>query len=165
MFYEFAESYAHELLADATEELWTPVTLCAAENAVWTEVAGLFREDMDDDFTQTPPSYNIAGLFRASYYLASGESSQLYNFTNPVHSAAERRRSDCISIRGAEADIKDVGRKINGVRVDALIQLLHPRGRLAESYLLKSNRYPRTGCWLAGPGGRFLAGSTNLNLA
>jgi hypothetical protein len=91
--------YVHELLADATEELWTPVTLCAAENAVSTEVTGLFQEDMDDDFTQTPPSYNIAGLFRASYYLASGESSQLYNFTNPVHSAAERRRSDCISIR------------------------------------------------------------------
>ncbi len=52
-----------------------------------------------------------------------------------------------------EADIKAAGRKINGVRVDALVQLLHSRGRLTES-----------GCWLAGPEG-FLAGSTNLNPA
>ena len=50
---------------------------------------------MDDDTTQPPPSYNVAGLFRA-YYLASGESSPLYGFTNPAHSAAERR-SDRIS--------------------------------------------------------------------
>jgi hypothetical protein len=39
------------------------------------EVAGLFRDDMDVDSTQPPPSYNVAGgLFRANY-LASGESS------------------------------------------------------------------------------------------
>jgi hypothetical protein len=112
--------------------------------------------------TQSPPSYNVAGLFRA-YYLASGESSPLYGFTNPAYSAAERR-SDRISIRGAEADIKAAGRNINGVRVDALVQLLHSCGRLTESCLLKSNRFPFSGCWLAGPGG-FLAGSTNLNPA
>jgi hypothetical protein len=119
VFYEFAESYAAELLAGATKDLWAPIFPGAAENAVWTEVADLFRDDMDDDTTQSPPSYNVAGLFRA-YYLASGESSPLHGFTNPAHSAAERR-SDLISIRGAEADIKAVGRKINGVRVDALV--------------------------------------------
>ena len=42
VFYEFAESYAPELLAGATENLWAPITLGAAENAVWTAVAGLF---------------------------------------------------------------------------------------------------------------------------
>jgi hypothetical protein len=78
--------------------------------------SGFFRDDMDDETTQPPPSYNVAGLFRA-YYLASGESSPLYGFTNPAHSAAERR-SDRISIRGAEADIKAAGRIISGVRVD-----------------------------------------------
>ncbi len=140
VFCEFAESYLPELLASAMEDLWAPITHGAAENAVWTEVAGLFRDDMDDDTTQSPPSYNVAGLFRA-YYLASGESSPLYSFTNPAHSAAGRR-SDRISIRGAEADIKAAGRKINDVRVDALVQLLHSRGRLTESCLLKSNRFP-----------------------
>jgi hypothetical protein len=139
-----------------------PITLGAAENKVWTEVAGLFRDDMDDETTQPPPCYNVAGMFRA-YYLASGESSPLYGFTNPANSEAERR-SDRISIWGAEADIKAAGRKINGVRVDALVQLLHSRGRLTESCLLKSNRFLHSGCWLAGPGG-FLAGSTNLNPA
>ena len=63
--YEFVESYATELLAGTTEELRTPITLGAAKNAVGTEVAGLFWEDMDDDFRQPPPSYNVAGLFRA----------------------------------------------------------------------------------------------------
>jgi hypothetical protein len=117
---------------------------------------------MDDYTTQSPFSFNVAGLFRA-YHLASGESSPLYGFTNPAHSAAEQR-SDRISIRGVEADIKADGRKINGVRVNALVQLLHSRGRLTESCLLKSNRFPSSGCWLVGPGG-FLAGSTNLNPA
>ena len=64
-------------------------------------------------------------------------------------------------IRGAEADIKAAGRNIYGARIDALVQLLHSRGRLTESFLLKSNRFPRSEC---GPGG-FLAGSTNLNPA
>ena len=32
--------------------------------------SGFFRDDMDDETTQPPPSYNVAGLFRA-YYLAS----------------------------------------------------------------------------------------------
>ena len=41
-----------------------PITLGAAENAVWTEVAGLFWEDMNDDSTQPLPySYNVAGMF------------------------------------------------------------------------------------------------------
>ena len=51
VFYEFAESYAPELLAGATEDLWAPITLGAAENAVWTEVAGLFRD--------APPKCNL----------------------------------------------------------------------------------------------------------
>ena len=97
---------------------------------------------MDDETTQPPLSYNVAGLFRA-YYLASGESSPLYGFTNPAHSAAEQR-SDRISTRGAEADIKAAGRKINGVRVDALVQLLYSRGCVTESCLLKRNRFPRS---------------------
>jgi hypothetical protein len=108
---------------------------------------------MDDNTTQSPPSYHVAGLFRAYYLASSGESSPLYGFTNPAHSAAERR-SDRIS------------RKIHGLRVDALVQLLHFRGRLTESCLLmkRNNQFPRSGCWLAGSGG-FLAGSTNLNPA
>ena len=70
--------YALELLAGATEELWTHITLGAAEIAVWTEVSGLFREDMDDESTQPPPSYNVAGLLFRAYYLASGESSPIW---------------------------------------------------------------------------------------
>ena len=162
VYYEFAERFAPELLAGATEDFWPPIVLGAAENSVWTEVAGLFREDAEDDSNQPLPSTNAAGLFRA-FYLATGESSPLYGFTNPAHSAAERR-NDRIMIRGAAADIKATGRKINGVRFDALVQLLHSRGRLAESCFLKSNRFPRSGCWLAGPGG-FFAGSTNLSPA
>ena len=57
VFYEFVESYATELLAGTTEELWTPISLGAAENAVGTEVAGLFWEDMDDDFRHTAPTF------------------------------------------------------------------------------------------------------------
>ena len=162
VYYEFAERFAPELLAGATEDFWPPIVLGAAENSVWTEVAGLFREDAEDDSNQPLPSTNAAGLFRA-FYLATGESSPLYGFTNPAHSAAERR-NDRIMIRGAAADIKATGRKINGVRFDALVQLLHSRGRLAESCFLKSNRFPRSGCWLAGPGGLF-AGATNLSPA
>ena len=77
------------------------------------------------------------------YNLASGgESSPLYGFsTNPAH-------SDRISVvRGTETDIKAAGRTINTVQVDALV---HSRGRLAESCLLKSNRSPRSLGMLAG---------------
>ena len=124
----------------------------------------LFRaEDVEEEDPDNPvPPPNAAGMFRA-FYLASGESSLLYGFTNPAHSAAERR-NDRIMMRGAEADIKAIGRRIHKTRCDALVQLLHSRGRIAESCLLKSNRFPRSGCWLAGPGGYF-AGATNLSRA
>ena len=56
------------------------------------------------------------------------------------------------------------GKKIQGVWFDALVQLLHSRGRLSEACLLKSNKLPRSGCWLAGPGG-YLSGTTNLTQA
>jgi hypothetical protein len=132
VFYEFAESYAPELLAGATEDLWALITLGAAENAVWTEVVDLFRDDMDDDTTQSPPSYNVAGLFRA-YYLVG----------NPPHSTASLTRRTQRQSGGPTASI-------NGVRVYALVQLLHSRGRLTESCLLKSNRFPRSLRMLAG---------------
>jgi hypothetical protein len=67
-------------------------------------------------------------------------------------------------VRGAEADIKAIGRRIHKTRFDALVQLLHFHGRISESCLLKSNRSPRSGCWLADPGGYF-AGATNLSRA
>jgi len=146
------------------EDYWSPIVLGAAENELWTEVAGLFRaEDVEEEDPDNPvPPPNAAGMFRA-FYLASGESSLLYGFTNPAHSAAERR-NDRIMMRGAEADIKAIGRRIHKTRCDALVQLLHSRGRVAEACLLKSNRFPRSGCWLAGPGGYF-AGATNLSRA
>jgi hypothetical protein len=146
------------------EDYWSPIVLGAAENELWTEVAGLFRaEDVEAVDPDNPvPTPNVAGMFRA-FYLATGESSPLYGFTNPAHSAAERR-NDRIMMRGAEADIEDIGRRIHKTRFDALVQLLHSRGRIAESCLLKSNRFPRSGCWLAGPGGYF-AGATNLSRA
>jgi hypothetical protein len=147
VFYEFAESYAPELLAGAMEELWVPIMdddltqpppsyneRCwpVSESYAPELLAGAMEElwvpIMDDDLTQPPPSYNercwpVSGR---AYYLVSGETSPLYGLTNPAHSAAERR-FDRISIRGAEADIKAAGRKINGVWVDALVQLLHSR--------------------------------------
>ena len=46
----------------------------------------------------------------------------------------------------------------------ALVQLLHSRGQIPGSCLLKSNRFPLSGCWLAGPDGYF-AGATNLSRA
>ena len=64
--------------------------------------------------------------------------------------------------RGAEADIKAIGRRIYKTQFGALVQLLHSRGRIPTFCLLKSNRFPRSGCWLAGPGGNF-AGATNLS--
>ena len=64
----------------------------AAENRVWTEVAGLFRpeSDFDDGTTEelTPSDPNITGVFRA-FYLASGESSPLCDFINLDYSAAQ----------------------------------------------------------------------------
>ena len=45
------------MLAGAKEELWALITLGASENAVWTEVVGLFRDDVDDDTTQPQPSF------------------------------------------------------------------------------------------------------------
>ena len=158
--YEFAESYAPELLAGATEELWTPITLGAAENAVWTEVAGLSREDMDDD------SLNPAPTFVQRCRLVSGVLSGLRGIISTLWLHKLGAFSGGAAVRPhqhSERGSRYQGRRC-GVRVDALIQLLHSRGRLAESCLLKSNRNPRSGCWLAGPGG-FLAGSTNLNPA
>ena len=161
VFYEFAERFAPELLAGAIEDYWPPIVLGAAENQLWTEVAGLFRAEEEDEDPDHPASTpNVAGMFRA-FYLATGESSPLYGFTNPAHSAAERR-NDRIMVRGAAADIKAIGRRIHKTRFDALVQLLHSRGKIPESCLLKSNRFLRSGCWLAGPGGYF-AGSTNLS--
>ena len=96
-------------------------------------------------------------MFRA-FYMATGESSPLYGFTNPAHSAAERR-IDRIMVRDAEVNIKAIGRRIHKTRFGALVQLLHSCGRISESYLLKSS-----GCWLAGPGGYF-AGATILSRA
>ena len=161
VFYEFAEKFAPRWLEGASVEFWQPILLGAAENRVWTDVAGLFAEDpsLEDDPAQPQPSVNVAGMFRA-YYLASGESSPLPCCTNPDYSAADRR-SWRIQIRGAETNIKTEGRKIQGVWFDALVQLLHSRGRLAEACLLKSNKFPRSGCWLAGPGG-YLSGTTHL---
>ncbi len=134
--------------------------LGAAENRVWTEVAGLFRpeSDFDDGTTEepTPSDLNTTGMFRA-FYFTSGESSPLCDFVNPDYSAA-----DCkawrTGIRGAEANIKSEGHKINRLCFDALVQLLHSRGRLSEASWLRSNRFQRSGCW---PGG-FLANSTSL---
>jgi hypothetical protein len=67
---------------------WPPIVLGAAENQLWIEVAGLFRaeeEDRDPDHPASMP--NVAGVFWA-FYLATGESSPLYGFTNPAHSSA-----------------------------------------------------------------------------
>ena len=145
------------------EDCWPPIVLgAAAENQLWIEVVVLLRaeeEDGDPDHPASTP--NVTGMFRA-FYLATGESSLLYGFTNPAHSAAERR-NDRITVRSAAADIKAIGRRIHKkTRFDALVQLLHSRGKIPESCLLKSYRFPRSGCWLAGPGGYF-AGSTNLS--
>ncbi len=92
--------------------------LGAAENRVWTEVARLFHpeSDFNDGTTEetTPSDLNITGVFRA-FYLASGESSG--------YSAADRKAWRT-GIRGAEANIKSEGRKINRLRFDVLVQLL-----------------------------------------
>ena len=166
VFYEFAEKYTPRLLEGATLDFWPPIVLGAAENRVWTEVAGLFRpeSDFDDGTTEepTPSDPNITGVFRA-FYLASGESSPLCDFLNLDYSAADRKASRT-GIRGAEANITSEGRKINRLRFDALVQLLHSRGRLSEASWLRSNRFQRSGCWLAGPGG-FLANTTSLSWA
>ena len=188
VFYEFAETFAPQLLEGASEDFWQPIFLGASENRLWTEVAGLFAEDpevvatsaqpqpspsredlcwthVDPSIYPRPLAYprplppNYVGMFRA-YYLASGESSPLPGHDNPAHSAADRR-SWRIQIRGAEANVKAEGKKIQGVWFDALVQLLHSRGRLSEACMLKSNKFPRSGCWLAGPGG-YLSGTTHL---
>ena len=90
VFYEFAEQFAPQLLEGASEDFWQPIFFgAAAENRVWTEVAGLFGEEPspeDDPDHQPPPSSNVAGLFRA-YYLASGESSPLSCCTDLRYSA------------------------------------------------------------------------------
>jgi hypothetical protein len=39
--YEFAEKYTPRLLEGVTLDFWPPIVLGAAENRVWTEVAGL----------------------------------------------------------------------------------------------------------------------------
>ena len=130
VFYEFAEQCAPRLLAGASEEFWQPIILGAAENALWTEVAGLFRDDsLDTDPAQLLSTPNIAGMFRA-YYLATGESSPLPDCTNPEYSAADRRSWRC-QIRGPAVDIKAAARAIPSIRYDALVQLLHSHGRLS----------------------------------
>ncbi len=91
VFYGFAERFAPELLAGAMEDYWPPIVLGAAENQLWIEVAGLFRAEEEDGDPYHPASTpNVACMFRAFYYLATGESSPLYGFTNPAHSAAGR---------------------------------------------------------------------------
>jgi hypothetical protein len=165
--YEYKEKYTPRLLEGATLDFWPPIVLGAVKNWIWTEVvAGLFRpeSDFDDGTTEepTPSDLNITGVFRA-FYLASGESSPLCDFLNLGYSAADRKAWRT-GIRGAEANIKSEGRKFNRLRFDALVQLLHSRGRLSEASWLRSNRFQRSGCWLAGPGG-FLANSTSLSWA
>ena len=78
--YELAEKYTPQLLEGAILDFWwPPIVLGAAENRVWTAVAGLFRpeSDFDDGTTEepTPSDLNITGVFRA-FYLASEESSR-----------------------------------------------------------------------------------------
>ena len=110
-FYEFAERFAPELLAGAMEDYWSPIVLRAAKNELRTEVAGLFRtEDVGEDPEHPVSTLNVAGMLRA-FYLATRKSSPLYGFTNPAHSAAERR-NDRIIVRGAEADIKAIVRRL-----------------------------------------------------
>ena len=134
VFYEFAEQFAPQLLEGAY--FWQPILLGAAENRIWTEVAGEEPSPEDDPAHQPSPSSNGAGIFRA-YYLASGESSPLPCCTNLNYSAAERR-SFRIVIWGAEANVKTEGNKIQGVWFDTLVQLLHSRGHLSEACLFKS---------------------------
>ena len=62
-----------------------PITLGAAENAVWTEVAGLSREDMDDD------SLNPAPTFVQRCRLVSGVLSGLRGIIS-IHSMASQTR-------------------------------------------------------------------------
>ena len=131
----------------------------AAENWVLTEVAGHFRpeSDFDDGTTEkpTPSDPNITGVLRA-FYLASMESTPIGDFIDPYYSVADRKARHT-RIRGAEFNIKSEGRKINRLRFDALVQLLHSQGRLSEASWLRSNRFQRSVCWLAGPPGGFLA--------
>ena len=72
------------------------IVLGAAENQMWTEVAGLFCAESDDgdgaiDEEPSPLcDSSITRVFRA-FYLVSGESSPLCDFTtNPDHSAGDR---------------------------------------------------------------------------
>ena len=141
------------------------IVLCASENWVWTAVAGLFRpeSDFDDGTTEepTPSDSNITGVLRA-FYLASGESMPLGNFIDPDYSAANRKAWHT-RIRGTESNIKSEGRKINRLRFDALVQLLHSRGRLSDaSWMRRSNNQAIGLPGRAGPGG-FLANSTSLS--
>ena len=58
VFYEFAEQFSPLLLQGASEDFWQPIFLGAAENRIWTEVAGLFGEEPspeDDPAYQPPP--------------------------------------------------------------------------------------------------------------
>jgi hypothetical protein len=50
--------FATQLLEGASEDFWQPIFLGAAENRLWTEVAGLFAEDSEDIATtdQAQPS-------------------------------------------------------------------------------------------------------------
>jgi hypothetical protein len=65
--YKFAETHTPQLLEGITLDFWwPPIVLGAAENRVWTAVAGLFRpeSDFDDGTTEepTPSDPNIFGL-------------------------------------------------------------------------------------------------------
>eukprot|EP01036_Dinobryon_divergens_P061879 gene61879-biopygen31300 len=149
VFYEFAETFEPQWHRPAPAFAPAGGSLSAGLTYVYPRPLAYPRP--------LPPNY--VGMFRA-YYLASGESSPLPGHDNPAHSAADRR-SWRIQIRGAEANVKAEGKKIQGVWFDALVQLLHSRGRLSEACMLKSNKFPRSGCWLAGPGG-YLSGTTHL---
>jgi hypothetical protein len=164
--YEFTEKYTPRLLEGATLDFWPPIVLSAAENRLWTEVAGHFCAESDDDDgaideEPSPTSdLNITGVFCA-FYLASGESSRFVTSLTRIilpeivrHGAREY---------GAQRRISSQ----RGARSTAFASMLwfsSLRGRLSEACWLQSNRFPRSGCWLAGPGG-FLANSTSLSWA
>jgi hypothetical protein len=77
-------------------------------------------------------------MFRA-FYLVTGESSPLYGFTNSARSGGMTVLLWCVVAR-RQISSKAIGRRIHKTRFDVLIQLLHSRGRIPESCLLKSNR-------------------------
>ena len=65
VFYEFAERFTPEFLAGVMEDFWSPIVLGAAENELWTEVAGRFRaDDLEEDPEHPVSTPNVADAFR-----------------------------------------------------------------------------------------------------